>query len=360
MNMKTTRRGAMGLMAGAAAAAGAVSMVGGARPAHAATAAAGTANATDPPRNLGSADKAMMWIASVTPCDKNLKFDPGAFRDILAWFKHNGADGILVFGSTGEFPSFSLAERKLVIETALRDKMGMNFLVGPGTSNYLDTIDLAKHAQDHGADGLLVIPPFYFKHIPPEGLFEYYDKIFNAVSIPINLYHYPSMSAIPITRQLLKRLHQYPQLAGIKDSEGNEAEYQGFITEFADLNMRTGTSSKLEQALTHGMGAILEDANVFCKACQNVFTTYRAGGDWRAALAQMRATEAVLREGTASAGGMYGFGQLKYALSVEMGGPQTYARPPYPVEVSDAQKKAIRSTIDRMSGMPNFPVRGRG
>ncbi len=346
------------MMAGAAAAAGAAAVVGRAQPAQAATGAAGAASAADPPRNLGSTQKVMMWIASVTPCDKNLNFDPGAFRDILAWFKHNGVDGILVFGSTGEFPSFSLAERKQAIETALRDKMGMNFLVGPGTSNYPETIELARFAADHGADGLLIIPPFYFKRLSPDGLYEYYAKIFDAVDIPINLYHFPSMSAIPITRQLLSRLHRYPQLAGIKDSEGNEAEYQGFITEFADLNMRTGTSSKLEQALTHGMGAILEDANLFCKVCQNVFTTYRAGGDWRAALAQMRATEAVLFEGTAAADSLFGYGPLKYALSVEMGGPQTYTRPPYPVEVSDAQKKAIRATIDRMAEMPNFPVKG--
>lgn len=358
MTMKTTRRGAIGLMAGAAAAAGAGALAGGSRSAHAAPAAAGpAAGSTDSTRNLGSPHKAMMWIASVTPCDKRLRFDPGAFRDILAWFKHNGVDGILVFGSTGEFPSFSVAERKQVVETALRDKMGMNFLVGPGTSNYPETVELAKHAADHGADGLLVIPPFYFKRIPPEGLFEYYQKVFEAVSIPISLYHFPSMSAIPITRQLLRRLHQYPNLAGIKDSEGNEAEYEGFITEFADLNMRTGTASKLDQALTHGMGAILEPANLFPMACQKIFATYRAGGNWRAAIAKLNALESKLREGTAGVGGVFGYGPLKYALSVEMGGPQTYTRPPYPVEVSDAQKEAIRSTVRRMAG-PDFPVEG--
>ena len=106
------------------------------------------------------------------------------------------------------------------------------------------------------------------------------------------------------------------------------------------------------------MGAVLADANLFCKACQNVFDSYRAGGDWHAALAKMRATEAALREGTAAAGGMEGYGPMKYALSVEMGGPQTYTRPPYTVEVSDAQKKVIRATIDRMSDMPDFPVEG--
>lgn len=350
--METTRREAMGLLAGAAAA---VTMAEGARPALGAT---GAASSSDPPRNLGSRQKALMWIASVTPCDKNLKFDPGAFRDILAWFKHNGADGIVVFGSTGEFPSFTAAERKQAVETALKDKMGMNFIVNPGTTNYPETIELARHAAAHGADGLLIPPPYYFKRLPPDGLYDFYAKVFDAVGIAINLYHFPSMSGIPISRQLLKSLHHYPQLAGIKDSEGNEAEYSGFLADFPDLNMRTGTSSKLEQALDRGMGAILEDANLFCKACQNVFNTYRAGGDWHAALARLRATEAVLREGTGGVGGVFEYGPLKYALSVEMGGPQTYTRPPFTVEVTDAQKKAIQSTIHRMSEMPDFPVAG--
>jgi 4-hydroxy-tetrahydrodipicolinate synthase len=349
--METTRREAMGLLAGAAA----VAMAEGARPA---LGAPGAANATDPPRNLGSTQKALMWIASVTPCDKSLNFDPGAFRDILAWFKHNGADGIVVFGSTGEFTSFTLAERKQATETALKDKMGMNFIVNPGTTNYPETIELARHAAEHGADGLLIPPPFYFKRVPAQGLYEYYAKVFDAVEIPINLYHFPSMSGIPITRQLLQSLHHYPQLAGIKDSEGNEAEYSGFLADFPDLNMRTGTSSKLEQALDHGMGAVLEDANLFCKACQNVFNTYRAGGDWRAALARMRATEAALHAGTGGVVSLFEYGPLKYALSVEMGGPQTYTRPPFPVEVAAAQKKAIRSTIHRMSELPDFPVEG--
>ena len=71
-----------------------------------------------------------------TPCDKSLKFDPGAFRDILAWYKHCGADGVVVLGTSGEFPSFSVAERRQIAETALKDKNGLNVIIGPGTSNH--------------------------------------------------------------------------------------------------------------------------------------------------------------------------------------------------------------------------------
>ena len=330
--MDMTRREAVGLMGGAAAAAAVVSA--GGLPAFGA--------AAGPDRKLGSKSKTLMWVASVTPCDKNLKFDPGAFRDILAWFQHNGADGIVVLGTTGEFPSFSLAERRLITETALKDKLGMNMIVNPGTSNFPETLELAKHAAAHGADGLLVIPPFYYKNPPLEGLTRYYSMLFDQVAIPINLYHIPRTSGVPISTDLLKNLMHYPQLAGIKDSDGNMDEYKAFVADFPELNMRTGTLGKIEYALDHGMGAILEDANLFCKEAADVFAAFRAGQDYHVPLAKMRATEALLRKG-----GVFSFGPLKYALSLRMGVPRTYQRPPFP-DVTDEQIAVIKAGLEAM------------
>ena len=125
--METTRREVIGMM-------GAV----------AAGALVGISARADDARRLGSSTNTLFWVATVTPCDKNRKFDAGAFRDILAWFKHNGADGIVVLGTTGEFPSFSVEERKKIAEVALKDKLGMNIIVGPGTSNFPETLDLSQ------------------------------------------------------------------------------------------------------------------------------------------------------------------------------------------------------------------------
>jgi 4-hydroxy-tetrahydrodipicolinate synthase len=158
--METTRREALGLAAVGAAAV-----------------AAGAGAAVAAP-SLGSRDKVLFWTATITPCDKSGRFDPGAMKDVLAWFKHNGADGVVVLGTSGEFPHFSVAERKLVAETALKNKVGLNVIIGPGTCNQAETIDLARHAQDHGADGLLVIPPFYFNNPAVEGLTRYYSGLF--------------------------------------------------------------------------------------------------------------------------------------------------------------------------------------
>jgi 4-hydroxy-tetrahydrodipicolinate synthase len=328
--MDTTRREALGLMS---AAAGAALVAASARAA--------------PERNLGSTTKTLFWVATVTPCDKNLKFDPGAFRDLLAWFKHNGADGIVVLGTTGEFPSFSVAERKLVAESALKDKLGMNIIVGPGTSNFPETLELAKHAEEHGADGLLVVPPFYYKKVPTQGLIRYYTMLFEQVHLPINLYHIPGTSGVPISHELLHALEHYPNLAGIKDSNGPADEYAEFVKAFPELNMRTGTENNLEYALEHGMGAICMDGNVYTRPIADVFAAFRAGKDYHGAYQKYRAMHKVMQDlGT----GVDGYGPMKYALSLQMGGPQTYQRPPYN-DVTDTQITAIKHGLDQIKGM---------
>jgi 4-hydroxy-tetrahydrodipicolinate synthase len=326
--MDATRRDAIGL-AGMAAA-------------MAAAAAGGGATAAP---DLGSPVKTLFWAATVTPCDSSLRFDPGAFRDILAWFKHCGADGVVVLGTTGEFPSFSVAERKQVAEVALKDKLGLNIIIGPGTPNFSETLELARHAADHGADGLLVIPPFYYDNPPTAGLTRYYSMLFDQVHIPINLYHIPGTSQVPISIDLLRSLQHYPNLAGIKDSTGNAAGYAEFVSNFPGLNMRSGTNNNLEHALDNGMGAILADGNVFTRMCADVFTAFRAGKDYHLPLARLRAAEQVLRPA-----GVNAYGPMKYALSLQMGGPRTYQRPPF-VDVTDAQKAAIRAGLDRIKSM---------
>src|SRR5260370_11106757 len=154
--------------------------------------------------------KCLFWVAAATPCDKNLKFDDGIYKELMAYLKENGADGVVVLGTTGEYPSFSVAERKKVAETALKHRSGLNIIVSPGTPNFPETIELSQHAAANGADGLLIIPPFYYKNPPLAGLTKYYSLIFDQVKIPINLYHIPGTSAVPISHELLQSLERHP------------------------------------------------------------------------------------------------------------------------------------------------------
>ena len=291
-------------------------------------------------------EKCLFWVAAATPCDKNLKFDEGIYKEMMAWFKSNGADGVVVLGTTGEYPSFSVAERKKVAETALKNRNGLNVIVSPGTPNFPETIELSQHAAANGADGLLIIPPFYYKKPATEGLTRYYSLIFEQVKIPINLYHIPGTSAVPVSHELLHSLEKYPNLAGIKDSNGDAKEYEAYVKEFPKLNMRTGTGNNLKPALDNNMGAILAEGNLFTKRIAAVFAAKRAGKDIDQPLANLRAAQQVLRPA-----GVGSYGPMKYALSLQMGTRQTYQRPPN-LDVTDEQKAQIKAKLEELKQMP--------
>jgi 4-hydroxy-tetrahydrodipicolinate synthase len=307
-------------------------------------AAAFSSAAAAAPR-LGSKAKTLYWVATITPCDKAGNFDPGAMADVMAWHKKCGADGVVVLGTSGEFPSFSTKERRFITETAMKHKNGLNVIVGPGTPNIIETTELAAHAKSVGADGLLVIPPFYFNEPPVEGLTDYYKRLMDKVDLPTNLYHIPGTSEVSISIDLLNNLKGYDHLAGIKDSSGSVEGYAKFVAAFPELNMRCGTNNNLEVALKNGMGTILADGNQFSAKCANIFKAYRAGGDWQAELAKLRAAQRTIRDATMGANT---YAVMKYILSLEMGGPDMYARTPMP-QLTEAQRASLKAALARVN-----------
>jgi 4-hydroxy-tetrahydrodipicolinate synthase len=308
----------------------------------AAGAVATIAAAPRPPKPSPPASGQKLYVAACTPCDKSLKFDEGVYKEMLPYFKVKGVDGVVVLGTTGEYPSFSIAERKRVAETALKHRTGLSIIVQVGTTNFPETIDLASHAAANGADGVLVIPPFYYKKPAHEGLVKYYSMILEASKIPVHLYHIPGTSAVPITNELLHALEHYPNLAGIKDSAGDAAEYASYVKEFPKLNMMTGTGNNLKAALQAGMGAILADANLFPKHAAAIFAAHRAGKDVDEPYNKLREMNTALRPM-----GVNSYGPMKYALSLMMGTRQTYQRPPN-VDVTEEQKTQIKSKLGEL------------
>src|SRR5437879_5981903 len=338
---------------GSVGAAAALSVVGGAELTREASAAeTGTTKRNDVERsNSDSAaapdrsEKVLFCVAVSTPCDKNINCDPELYKDLLAYLKSQGADGVVVLGTTGEFPSFSFAERKKIAETAFKNRSGLNIIVSSGTSNFPETIELSKHAEENGADGLLIVPPFYYKRVQTEPLTKYYSMIFDQVKIPINLYHIPFASGVPISHELLHSLEHYPNLAGIKDSVSDPEVYRQFVAEFPKLNMRTGTDANLKYALEHGMGAILAEGNNFTKQIAAVFAAKRAGRDIDEPIRKLNTALKILREG-----GVDSYGPMKYALSLQMGTRQFYQRPPNG-DVTEEQKVKIKQALEQIKQM---------
>ena len=141
----------------------------------------------------------------------------------------NGCDGLNVLGTTGEATSFSLEQRKRVM-TAYRDA-GLpldRLMVGTGAAAVADAVALARHAAALGFGGALVLPPFYYKGVPDDGLVAYVETIVTATAakpIPIYLYHFPAQSGLPWHVRLVKRLIEAfgTRIVGLKDSSGDMA-----------------------------------------------------------------------------------------------------------------------------------------
>src|SRR5690242_424116 len=147
--------------------------------------------AAAPAALLTPANKARFWIACLTPVDSRGQFDVGANDAMLAYWKSQGADGVLLLGTTGQGQAFSVAERKRALEGAAKNKHGLDFIVGTGAANIADSIELSQHAAANGADTVLVVPPYYDKNPAGAGVLAYFDNFFAAVKTPVRYYHIP-------------------------------------------------------------------------------------------------------------------------------------------------------------------------
>jgi 4-hydroxy-tetrahydrodipicolinate synthase len=295
-------------------------------------------------KSLTASPGPQFYVAAVTPCDNHGRFDDALYRDLMPFFRDRGVDGVVVLGTTGEFASFSVAERKRVAETALKHRSGMKMIVQVGTPNLPETLDLLAHAQANGADGVLCIPPYYFKNLSTEGLTKYYSQVMEASKIPVHLYHYPGMSSVPITPQLLHSLEHYPNLAGIKDSTGSAEGYAALVKEFPKLNMMAGTDSNLSAALAAGKGAILVSGNLFPRQVAACFEAQRKGGDVAAAYARLLEVNALSRvQGAGNAAA------IKYALTA-YGFRESYVRPPQ-LDLTEEQKAQLKPKLEKIKAL---------
>ena len=314
--------------------------------AAAAAVAAGAAPAASAPM-LQAKDK--FWIAAVTPCDKNYEFDAGAYADQLAWWKSQGADGVLVLGTNGEGPSFSVAERKKIAETAIKHRNGLDLIVTTGTPNFKETIELSQHAASIGADSLLIQPPFYYKNPKGDGVVEYFRLIFDKVpNAPIRYYHIPQVTGVPIEPAVVNKLAEHPNFIGIKNSHGIPEEFEAFSTQTPSrLNIISGTDNNMLAALKHGNGVILGSGNVYTKLVAGVFAAHRAGRDPQPAFDKLvKATSMMEANGYGS-----NYNAIKYALNLMMGTSRVnVARPPH-VSLSDDEKAKLHTGVTQLKTM---------
>jgi 4-hydroxy-tetrahydrodipicolinate synthase len=186
----------------------------------------------------------------------------------------NGCDGLNVLGTTGEATSFSLDQRRQLM-TAYADAglPVVRCMVGTGAAAVGDAIALTQHAADVGFAGALVLPPFYYKGVPDDGLVAYVDAIVSATvakPIPLYLYHFPQQSGIPWHPKLVRRLIEIfgQRLAGLKDSSGDIAYAREVAAISPNFDVFPSTEAVLLEARDGAFaGCISATANLNADLC---------------------------------------------------------------------------------------------
>jgi 4-hydroxy-tetrahydrodipicolinate synthase len=286
------------------------------------------------------------FTALVTPF-RNGAVDEAAFAKLVEWQIAEGSHGLVPTGTTGESPTLSHPEHRRVIELCIEVAAGrVPVIAGAGSNNTIEAIELSRHAEKAGADGLLIVAPYYNK--PSQGgLYEHYKAINDAVGIPIFIYNIPPRSVIDISVETMARIGKLSNVVGVKDATGRiervslqrEASGPGFI-------QFSGEDATALGFMAHGgVGCISVTSNVAPRPMAE-FQSACLAGDYAAALKlqdrMMPLHRALFLDPNPSG--------PKYALSL-LGRMSDELRLPL-VGPSDATKAEIRNAM-RHAGLIN-------
>ena len=247
-----------------------------------------------------------VYAAAVTPLrdPHGSALDLESVPALLNFFAARGCHGIVLFGTTGEGPSFSPTERATLMRVACeaRDQLpGFRLIAGTGTPSLSETIELTRLAFDLGYEAALVVPPYYFRKATDEGLFNWFREVIHK-AVPSDRYilgyHFPNVAGIGFSLELLSRLKDsFPtQFAGIKDSSHDPdlARALGEIFD-SELAVFTGTDSYLQLAMEHkAAGCITAPANILSQDLREVWDLINEGKDPTQAQAQVKKQRDVL------------------------------------------------------------------
>jgi 4-hydroxy-tetrahydrodipicolinate synthase len=224
------------------------------------------------------------FTALVTPF-KNGSVDEKAFRDIVDWQISEGTNGLVPVGTTGESPTLSHDEHKQVVEWCIDQSDGrVPVIAGSGSNSTAEAIELSRHAEEAGADAVLIVTPYYNKPTQ-EGLYQHYKAINDAIGIPIIIYNIPGRSIVDMSVETMARLYELKNIAGVKDATANMARVsQQRAAMGPDFNQLSGEDITALGFMVHGgHGCISVTSNVAPRLCAE-FQAACLKGDFAGAL----------------------------------------------------------------------------
>ncbi|WP_094227229.1 4-hydroxy-tetrahydrodipicolinate synthase [Methanolobus psychrotolerans] len=169
--------------------------------------------------------------ALVTPFSSDNTIDAESFRNIVNYVEEGGVSGVVACGTTGESATLSTAEHKELINLCV-DCANVDVIAGTGSNNTVEAVELTKHAADAGADGALIISPYYIKP-NNAGLIAHFKKIAEAADIPIVLYNVPSRTGQDMPLEVIVELSKVDNIVAVKDASGN----LGKVSQILELTM---------------------------------------------------------------------------------------------------------------------------
>ncbi len=241
-----------------------------------------------------------IYAAAVTPLTASGAPDLGSLPAFLSFFAERGCHGALLLGTTGEGPSFSSAERVAIWTAAAewrKDHTDFRLLAGTGTPSLTESIELNHAAFELGYEAVLVLPPYFFRTVNEDGLFDWYANLIEA-SVPDGRwllgYHIPAVSGVALPLSLLKRLvAAYPVFGGLKDSTGDLNSAKAYAAGLPGKAVLVGNDYLLWPGLLAGVaGCITALANLRSPELRAIYEAHlwkQDGGPRQLALDPIRA-----------------------------------------------------------------------
>lgn len=278
-------------------------------------------------------------VAAITPFTAEGAIDAPYFARLLAHFESNGAQGVVVAGSTGEGPSLSAPEKSQLYELAVQAKGNLQITAGMLVCSLDEAFYLARQAYKAGCDALMVAPPFYYP-AGVQGLINFYKAVLDASRLPVILYNIPQRTRHKITPELIDALLDYPNLLGVKDSSGSVRSMNQFLKYAPRLRVWVGEEKLLTKCLLRGgAGSISGLANVYLARMARLCEAFQRGEACDGLQSLIDAAADTIDDFPAPA-------NFKYALALA-GFPETHVRLPL-VDLSPEQQRTLKERWVRL------------
>lgn len=217
-------------------------------------------------------------VALVTPFNEDLSVNYKKVEELVEYHCENKTDALIILGTTGEASTLTDLEKENIVKVVIeKNNKRLPIIVGAGTNDTMKAIELSKKYESLGADGLLLVTPYYNKG-NEDGIYKHYISIADFVNIPVILYNVPGRTGVNLSINLLKRLAKHKNIVGIKEASGDISYACEVAREVPELMMYSGNDDITLPLLSIGaVGTISVLANIEPAVTHNIVETFFNG-----------------------------------------------------------------------------------